>query len=708
MTRLFLLLVFVIGISTMNSADAAPPMPVPLKLTEANIHEMTLRTVEGGAYELKTTGGDPYLFTQPFPGPMALDHSLVLAFDYFSATGTNSVQLFLDPPVDEAHSIMVPGLSHSEGWSAYAADLHPLLVKVNGKTRALRLDFGNASGKTFQIRNLRLRPPTGQELALAARRVEQKKTELRLETRLRGYLNQHYACRVSRVAVEDQQIKITGTVAGPTEALRLAPVSMSQIITEQTQFNSLLPIHADAHGQFTATVPRYTKTGDDHLLSRWVIVRRVGSGYELRSQARYADTVQAQTNLPEEKIRNKKGLGGFGADRPVADIADLNISAVTVNILVNSLVSTEPGEGRTPFTYGGKTWYSNDGQVGGLDRTIGEAAKHRLVVSAIVLMSQGAEAPVGSFTHLLAHPDADPAGIFAMPNVSRDDGVRAYAAAMDFLANRYSRPDGKYGRIHHWILHNEINAGWVWTNAGEKSALMYMDLYQRSMRLTSLIAHQYDSHAKVFISLEHHWTMIPDAHFYAGKELLELLSLFSRAEGDFDWAIAFHPYPQNLFDPKVWRDDQVNFTFETPKITYKNLEVLDAFVKKPSMRFEGKRIRTVHLTEQGLNSRDYTAASLRDQAAGMAYAWNKYKNLDSIEVFDYHNWVDNRGEGGLRIGLRRFPDDKDDPMGKKPIWYVYQALGTPQEETVLAPYKPVVGIHDWAEVRHPERVTSKK
>jgi hypothetical protein len=79
----------------------------------------------------------------------------------------------------------------------------------------------------------------------------------------------------------------------------------------------------------------------------------------------------------------------------------------------------------------------------------------------------------------------------------------------------------------------------------------------------------------------------------------------------------------------------------------------------------------------------------------MAFAWNKYKSLDSIEVFHYHNWVDNRHEGGLRIGLRRFPDDKDDPLGKKPIWYVYQALGTPQEDDVLAPYKAVVGIRDW-------------
>ncbi len=706
LARLPLLLFLVIGLFTMSFASV--PDTIPLTLTDKNSHDITLQTVEGGAYELKTTGGDPYLFTAPFPTPLTLDDSLVLAFDCFSASGTDSVQVFVDPPISETLSLKAPGLPHSEGWSAYAADLHSLLVRVKGKVRALRLDFGNAGGKTFQIRNLRLRPPTTQERALAARRVEEKKTELRRETRLRGYLDTHYPCRISRVEVGETQITVTGTIAGPGDALRLAEALMPANVTEQMIFPTLLPIHANARGQFTITVPRLSRTGDDRLLSRWAVVRKVGASYELRSQARYADTVHAQNDLPAKKIRNKKGLGGFGADRPLSDIDDLGVSAVTVNIVISSLVSTEPGGGRTPFSYGGKTWYANDAQIAGLDRTLGEAAKRNVVVSAIVLVGQGANASAGSFSHTLAHPDTDPAGIFAMPNVSDADGVRAYAAVMDFLAKRYSRPDSKYGRIHHWILHNEVNAGWVWTNAGDKTALSYMDLYQRSMRLVSLIAHQYDPHAKVFISLEHHWTLKMDTHSYAGKELLELLSVFSRAEGDFDWAIAFHPYPQNLFDPRVWEDNQVDFTFETPKITFKNLEVLDAFVKKPSMRFEGKRVRVVHLSEQGLNSRDYGETSLRDQAAGMAYAWNKYKNLNSIEVFHYHNWVDNRREGGLRIGLRRFPDDKDDPLGKKAIWYVYQALGTARENEVLAPYKTVVGVGDWAEVRHTEKITLKR
>ena len=280
--------------------------------------------------------------------------------------------------------------------------------------------------------------------------------------------------------------------------------------------------------------------------------------------------------------------------------------------------------------------------------------------------------------------------------------MEAYAAALNYLAERYSRPDGKYGRLHHWIMHNEVNAGWVWTNAGEKTPLLYTDLYHKSMRIAHLIARQYDQHSQAFISLEHHW-LSPNSQIYAGREITDLLLDFSHAEGDFDWAMAFHPYPQSLFKPRVWEDNEVKFSFDTPKITFKNLEVLDAWMKQPRALFNGKP-RIVHLTEQGLNSMDYSEKSLRDQAAGMAYTWQKLKHLDTIKAFDYHNWVDNRGEGGLRIGLRRFPDDKDEPLGKKPIWFVYQALDTDKEEAAIAFAKPMVRIQNWDEVWHREPI----
>jgi hypothetical protein len=185
----------------------------------------------------------------------------------------------------------------------------------------------------------------------------------------------------------------------------------------------------------------------------------------------------------------------------------------------------------------------------------------------------------------------------------------------------------------------------------------------------------------------------------AAARLIDLLVRYENAEGDFPWALAYHPYPQNLFNPRTWEDHQATFSFESPKITPKNLEVLDAYMKQPALLFRGK-VRPVHLSENGFNSKDYSAKELADQAAGMALAWKKMAKLSSIESWQYHNWIDNRHEGGLKIGLRKFPDEPGDPFGKKPIWHLYQALGTPDEDKLAAPYLPVIGITSWDQVLH--------
>ncbi|MFG0255635.1 MAG: DUF5722 domain-containing protein, partial [Rhodopirellula sp. JB053] len=164
-----------------------------------------------------------------------------------------------------------------------------------------------------------------------------------------------------------------------------------------------------------------------------------------------------------------------------------------------------------------------------------------------------------------------------------------------------------------------------------------------------------------------------------------------------------HPYPQSLFHPRTWQDHLATYQFDTPKITPKNLEVLDAYMKLPKNRYHGS-VRPVHLSENGFNSKDYSDAAQQDQAAGMALAWKKIQSLSSIQVWHYHNWIDNRHEGGLRIGLRKFPDDQNDPLGKKQIWNLYQALGTTQEDAVADRYLQLIGVDSWEEILHRQKI----
>jgi hypothetical protein len=410
----------------------------------------------------------------------------------------------------------------------------------------------------------------------------------------------------------------------------------------------------------------------DRLLSRWSIGPAKN---EAPASLRYADTVVIASAAPHPPLRSKKGLGGFDVGRGfLDDIKDLGIATVTTNVMLDFL-HDQPAEGREVFIHGGETYYVNRDAIERLDKTLQFAADHKLLVFAIVLLPK----PTGSdpVRDAMAHPDYEPAGMFPMPNTTSQRGVTAYSASLEYLAQCYLCGDGP--RIHHWILHNEVDAGLVWTNAGKKSLDEFLDLYAKSLRIAYLTARQYDAHSRVFASVTHSWTRPEEPRFYAGRDVLNGLVARSKAGGDFDWGIAHHPYPQSLFVPETWRDEEAIDSPDSPLVTFKNLSVLVNWARDPANRFDGATVRDIYLTEQGFNSRDYSERELELQAAALGYAWRQLTKYPEIKGMHYHNWIDNRHEGGLKIGLRKFPDDAKDPGGEKPIWRLYRELGGPNE-----------------------------
>ena len=502
---------------------------------------------------------------------------------------------------------------------------------------------------------------------------------------------------MSRVTVNDDRVEVSGDIKGMSGEVYLCEVPMFRELTEK---DFLTVQRVKGPKRFKADFDRYAEVDGqryDRLYSRWVLAQKSQNGMLICSHGHYADDVKAKYDLPHEVPASKKGIGGFGANRFASDLDSLDITSVTVNMWLG-FMSLTPSDDAIPFDYNGRTYYADRKAIEGFDKTLQYTAARDVIVNAIVLI-----APERSFAdkaagRLFEHPDFDPAGIYTMPNMTTLESLNLYAAAIDFLAERYSRPDKKYGRVHHWIAHNEVDAGWVWTNAGIKTPLRFMDIYIKSMRLLYYTARKYSPHPEVFITLTHYWQSRHNEYCYPSAQLLELLVDYTQAEGDFKWGVAHHPYPQSLFEPKSWLDDQATFDYDTPQITFKNLEVLDAWIKQPRALYQGKIKRTVFLSEQNPNSKDYSEEALREQAAGMAYAMKKLEACDGIDAYQMHGWFDQRAEGGLRIGVRRFMDDETDPGGRKPAWFVFQAFGTDREDEVFEFAKDIIGIDDWDQV----------
>jgi len=641
-----------------------------------------------GTYSITTTGGDPHVTSEPLMGNYDSDADYVLAFDYVCPKGLNYIQLYFGPPIRGGRSAEGPEVLSSEGWTSYALNIKDKQQPGSWRDgyKVFRLDFGSQPDRVIQIKNIRLRPPTAHELELKRKREALAQARDRFEEKVKGMVDATHAVTIKQVAASADTIRVDVEASVAADDLLLCEVPFYQTPADRTAFVWQAPLSLK-QGLTTTQMPRLREDGattHDRVYSSWVVMRQTASGLQAASHQRFVDTVPAQWTLTRDRPLSKKGTVGLhgGNTFQFDDYKALGIHNCTKNIVLHSLIAREPTEDSFPHEFNGRTYHIRKKALRRLDLAMQEMDQLKIVVSAIILIAKNQP---------MTHPDCTPQGIWAMPNMVEKEGWNDYAAGLDFLAQRYSRPDRKYGRITHWIMHNEVDAGWVWTNAGEKPLHTYLDLYYRSMRTAQVITRRYGVAGNVLISLTHYWTKAHNHLCYPPKDILDLLQRRTALEGDFDWGLAYHPYPQNLRYPRTWEDRNATFDFETALITPRNLEVLDAYMRQPRMLYAGKP-RTVVLSEQGSNSRDHSEKSYRDQAAGLIYTWLKFEKLDIIESYVHHRWMDVTpgGEGGLLLGFWTNLPGETPRHRKKPAWEIYRQLGTPEQQNAIDYAKEII------------------
>lgn len=391
---------------------------------------------------------------------------------------------------------------------------------------------------------------------------------------------------------------------------------------------------------------------------------------------------------------SKKGLQVAMVDDALA----LGIKHAAINIdLARVIAPGDTSASDFQWTSQGREFHFRRRYVEQLDRQIKPLSDHGVIVNLIVLAYASGNADID---RILLHPNYDPKapnrlGAF---NSETDEGKAWLIATLEFLAERWSQPDEEYGRVCGYIIGNEVNSHWWWANMGHVSLDEFTRSYQQVVRWMHGAIRRQSSWARVYISLEHHWNIRYPAgsatQAFAGRPFLEAFARQVRAapQGDFDWHLAFHPYPEDLFDAKFWEDESATDTDETPRITFKNIERLTEYLAQPHLLYEGQPRRII-LSEQGFHS-DGTEEGELIQAAAYCLAYRKVDSIDGIDAFILHRHVDHPREGGLNLGLRRYLKDSPE-RPKKPIWDCFQKADTDQWQAAFEFALPIVGKETW-------------
>ena len=666
--------------------------PVYMLLNGKYKSGVNLTLHEDSTCTIETTDGDPWATTGVFAEDVP-EECNVLEFEYQTALGMSNLELFfmdVKTGIDPVHSMSAGQVPASEEWASFSVRLKEYRKNFNWGKKGdnLRMDFGTDPNNTIQMRNIRLRVMNDEEKKEEEEEKNEALNKEKYEQGIKDYLSKEYACHITDVTVGETSLTIQGDYTGEgTFFLGEIPPFVDMFKTEKVEFK--IPL---SENSFSIQLDRYVTVGDfkyDRLLSKWAVFKEGADVDELVSHARYAnvDAIHAKQSVEAVPLKSKKGLGGLiNHELLTHDLDELGISSATINIPISNFMHLSEQPGDIPYTYGGKTYYFNEQYlISSFDVVLQQTSQRGISVAGILLI-----APSGDAGELLKHPDYNGVAPYTMPNMTTVESTQCYAAALDFLAQRYSDPDM---RIAHWIIHNEVDGGIHWTNMGDKPIATFMDTYLRSMRMCYNIVHQYDQHSEVFISFSHGWNIAAGGGWYKVRDMLDLMNQFSKAEGDFFWSLACHSYPAQLGNPCTWDDAQVTFSMDTEYVTLKNLEVLDKWVGISQNQYKGNIRRSVWLSEAGTCSPSYEDKDLQDQAAGFAYGWKKINALDGINGIQWHSWFDHLGDG-VPLGLRKYSDEEYKGEAK-PVWTTYQKAGTDEEDDYFKQYLERIGIKSW-------------
>lgn len=467
-------------------------------------------------------------------------------------------------------------------------------------------------------------------------------------------------------------------------------------IDDRTDYVWKTPVGAE----FQFQAPSGLSSSMDRLYNRFVPAVFDGTSYREAGDARYVTNPEAAApNQAEfQTPTSKKGLR-IQIDM-LADAMELGVKHAGTDILFQQII----GSG-IDYEYNGKTYHFNKGLIESYDATISAMSSKSICVTAVILNGWSDSTPDLLYPGTQKSSDA----YHYMFNTATEAGYEQTRAIASFLAERYDGSNPDCGKISNWVIGNEVNNQKNWNYMGEADLDTYIRAYQNAFRVFYTAIKSTSASDRVYISLDYNWNNEIDGKLkYGGKNIVDSFDALADREGQFDWGLAYHPYPYPMVEPEFWDDDQsglVNNTFDSPIINFKNLTTLTDYFAQSGLRAPDGSVRHIILTEQGFTAKSPTRGDVREiQAAAYAYSYYLVDSNPYIDAYLLSRQVDGPAEVELGTAQGLWECDMNQPNAivatkRRKIWAVFKNIDKKAytlETTDFA--KAIIGIENWSDV----------
>lgn len=400
-------------------------------------------------------------------------------------------------------------------------------------------------------------------------------------------------------------------------------------------------------GTQTVDIALNLDTANSMLYKKFVVCSPVSGVMTQLSNAEYITNPEAASTAVAANRYDGGGKKGMLIDGALATETsypqDLGIDQITYNMNLGTLL-TDSSQGWYTYEYNGKTYQFAKAVVDQFALWI-VPTYNKLGISVTLILLNNL--PASGYTQLI-HPqsqDGTVANYYAF-NTADASGAELIEAIGSFLGSKFNGTSD-WGTIDNFIIGNEVNARAEWSYINEAVGEDYAaQAYLNAVRLFYNGIKSHNANANVYVGIDHEWSRsdgIPESLHYGAASFLTTMNTEAKAEGNFNYGIAVHPYNAPLYNswtlnPGIVKADLAQYITDdqsTVYITMANIDVLTDFLCQSDYLQTDGQVRSVLCSELGYTSMT-RGAYVQDestQAAAVTFAtWQAMNNqyIDGI------------------------------------------------------------------------------
>lgn len=432
------------------------------------------------------------------------------------------------------------------------------------------------------------------------------------------------------------------------------------------------------------------KQSNTRLFKKFVVAAKRNGTYQILGTSRYVTNPEAIARVNTYQTASSvKGLIVDPNKIQGSELTDLGVKQGAYNIPLGYIMGQTSFAGRPTiyYEYGGKTYAFNGQAVAEFDIVFGSLQSKGIQATAVILNNAN-----GAYPELI-HPNSRGVGSapYYMFNGSDASGVNAMAAAVSFLAERYS---GAHGTISNWIIANEINAYKEWNNYAAVDHYTYTEEYAKGFRVMYNAIKSVNGSARIYMPFDQQWNRNRSGGDHDGKDILDDFNSIIKAKGNINWDLAVHPYPVPLTNANFWNGGwnakYTSQSIDTPMLNMKNINVVTEYLCGSNFLREDGGTRKVFLSEVGFTS----TSGEEVQATAIAYAYYIAEKNPHINGLIINRETDSAEEiaQGLAVGLTHTNG------AHKRAYDVYKHLDMADSQEYTQFALNVIGADSWASI----------